>query len=256
MPLFLALALAAGAHAAPAPATDQEAWNLAVQVSDQLQPSEKLLTLMKKMVGAARAAERAVEAFQIPGPGWGTTSLIVSLEEGAELGEVMGPFAEDLKGMDIQKYSFGNSGVIKWENPVNVRALQRLVEKRPGVKSASLNSMIGLSSSVSLQAKDGGYRMTYFAGSGDCPAGCIHKKFWKFRFDGEGNLIGQEVDDGGPKKPKAPGLGIMPAPGGGGPAVMPEVGPGLGLEVEPPEDPNADVEFPSPGRPGTYQPKR
>lgn len=257
-PMILALALAAGVTAAPI--TDQEAWNLAVQVTDQLQPSAKLQALAKKMVGAARAAEPAVADFGISGPGWSTTSIMIGLEGDATLASVMQPHAESLGITEMKKWSFGNSGVVKWKTPVNVPALAKLLEKRPGVEYASLDSIIGMSASVSLRAKDGGYALTYFQGSGDCPAGCIHKKFWTFLFDGKGHLIGQEVDGGGPKKgkrpglPGGPGLGVMPGPGG--PAVMPEVGPGSGLGVEPPEDPNEDVEFPAPGRPGTYRPKR
>lgn len=246
-PLTLALALAAAAPtwAAPTPATEQEGWNLAVQVSDRLQPEEKLRVLAMKMLDAARGAERAVEGQAAGGPGWSTTQVMVKLEDGAQIAKVMAPFAEDLEGVETKPFTFGNLVLVKWERPCNVPALKRLLEKRPGVESVSLDSMIGISSSVSLAAKDGGYLLTFFQGSGDCPAGCIDKKFWKFRFDGAGKLLGQEVDEGGPRRGKpGPGLGILPAPGGG-PAVMPELG------LEPPEDPNQDLDFPAPARPGT-----
>lgn len=259
LPKFLALALAlaaSAAAAAPAPATDQEAWNLAVQVSDRLQPSDKLKALAKKMIAGARGAERAIESMPVGSPPWSTTSLLVSLEEGAEPAEVMAPFAAELGPSELKRYSFGTSGVLRWERPANAPALVKMLTKRLGVKSATLDSLIGISSSVSLEAVDGGYRMTFFQGSGDCPAGCINKSFWRFLFDGQGNLIGQEIDGDGPRQGgpgTVPGLGVMPAPGPPGqggrkmPEFLPEVG--AGLDLEPPEDPNADVSFPAPGRP-------
>lgn len=48
--------------------------------------------------------------------------------------------------------------------------------------------LIGQSAWVDVTARDGGFELTFFRGSGDCPAGCIDRMYAKFVVHADGTV--------------------------------------------------------------------
>jgi hypothetical protein len=69
-------------------------------------------------------------------------------------------------------------------------------------------------------ATDGGFRVAYEVGWGDCPAGCIERHQWTYDVSSDGNV--QLVEESGPPVPEGvPGAGASGIGSGGGGGILP-----------------------------------
>ncbi len=102
-------------------------------------------------------------------------------------------------------FQIGNSlyGTLETDVALNPTALIHLFEVIPGVNFAELDGVFGDGDNIQLQETlTGDVEMTYTVAWGDCPAGCIFERNWKFlvktgcgvQFLGvSGNALTQEI---------------------------------------------------------------
>lgn len=88
--------------------------------------------------------------------------------------------------------------VLEFSKPYNPEILAKRLEKELGIPNASPDGVIGGSSGITMTGGPSG-KNTYvlFKGSGDCPAGCINKKYYTFTVDPQENveLLEERGDD-------------------------------------------------------------
>lgn len=246
LPLLLAAIPGGGVRAS------EEGARLAMQISDAPRPPEELVEKTSALLEAVRAREPAVAKIGVPLP-WSPSTLILTLAgDGASI-DVSNPAATGHAGLDrlhrrfpvrsIDRL-FGKVLILRFEEEWNMPALARLYGALDGVKSATTDGVIGASSGVTLRRKEPGYVLSFWAGSGDCPAGCIDTTTWSFAVRPDLTLIGPVDEDAREERerPGSPGLGIgIGGPGFGGPPRPRDPAPGPG--------PDLDVDFSSSPRP-------
>lgn len=101
-----------------------------------------------------------------------------------------------------EAYSFGPQPLVVIEagRPLNTAALARLLEPLPGVRYAESVGSGGDGDDIRAVRSDGGWRLDFSVGYGDCPAGCIHRRVWRFRVGAAGNatFLGSSGDPAPP----------------------------------------------------------
>jgi hypothetical protein len=70
--------------------------------------------------------------------------------------------------------------------PLNTIALAKEFGPIAGVRWSEPNGYVGDGDDIRVEARDGGWRLSYSVGSGDCPAGCIARTSWHFQVDAGG----------------------------------------------------------------------
>jgi hypothetical protein len=93
-------------------------------------------------------------------------------------------------GLVLRRYypwSSGHAAILGATRPLNVVALEPLFARIAGVRFAESNDVFGGSHDVMAEPDgSGGWRLTYSLGYGDCPAGCINRRFWTFQVSATG----------------------------------------------------------------------
>lgn len=82
-----------------------------------------------------------------------------------------------------KSYSFLGSKFFIWVDaaqPLNTTALAKRFENAPGIISVNPASPIGDGNDIVYQSTNNNVELTYTVGWGDCPAGCIFDRNWKF----------------------------------------------------------------------------
>lgn len=76
--------------------------------------------------------------------------------------------------------------------PLNVNALAPLFRGIPGVRYSDPNGAGGDGNDIAGSIEPSRVRLDYSVGSGDCPAGCINRRFYRFavNFDGTVEYLG------------------------------------------------------------------
>lgn len=75
---------------------------------------------------------------------------------------------------------------------LNVAALAPRFGAVPGVRSSQPNGAVGDGNDIDGSIEESRVRLDYSVGSGDCPAGCISRRFYRFgvQFDGTVEYLG------------------------------------------------------------------
>jgi len=74
------------------------------------------------------------------------------------------------------------------ERPVFVPGLARLFGPLDRVRYAEPNGLVGDGNDLAATREADAVVLAYSVGSGDCPAGCIHRRFWRFRVFDDGRV--------------------------------------------------------------------
>ena len=72
--------------------------------------------------------------------------------------------------------------------PLNIVALTRRFSIVDGVGYAEPNGMCCDGSDLTIQAENGHWRLEYSLGWGDCPSGCINRRYWTFSVSRDGTV--------------------------------------------------------------------
>lgn len=70
--------------------------------------------------------------------------------------------------------------VLRAEQALNTAALAAKFTRIPEVRYAEPNGVGGDGNRITAEERDAAWRLTYSVGYGDCPAGCIARRFWAF----------------------------------------------------------------------------
>ena len=81
-------------------------------------------------------------------------------------------------------YPWADSGRLRSDEPVNTVALARQFESVAGVRYAEPGVFGGDGDDVEAVRVEGGWRLDFSRGTGDCLAGCIQRTHWTFRVVG------------------------------------------------------------------------
>ena len=69
---------------------------------------------------------------------------------------------------------------------LNIDALAPLLSNVKGVKYSSPNGMFGDGNDIEGTVEESRVVLAYSVGSGDCPAGCINRRYYRFAIDPTG----------------------------------------------------------------------
>jgi hypothetical protein len=72
--------------------------------------------------------------------------------------------------------------------PVNIGALAARFRGIVGVRFAQPNNMFGDGNDIEGSIEGSRVRLDYSVGSGDCPAGCINRRFYRFAVQSDGTV--------------------------------------------------------------------
>jgi hypothetical protein len=101
-------------------------------------------------------------------------------------------------------WSSGHAALLRATRPLNVVALEPLFARIAGVRYAESNDVMGGSHDIAAEWDgSGGWRLTYSLGYGDCPAGCISRRFWTFHVSATG-VVTYLGSRGSPPPPALP----------------------------------------------------
>lgn len=95
----------------------------------------------------------------------------------------------DLHLRSYHSWSFGHAVVLKANRDLNIHALIKKFEPIGGVRYAEPNSWGGDGNNIHAEWSDPfTLKLTYSLGYGDCPAGCINRRFWEFEVSTTGEV--------------------------------------------------------------------
>lgn len=83
--------------------------------------------------------------------------------------------------------SFGHLVTLFSPKTINIAALAERFALIDGVRWASSQEIIGDGNDIAAEG-DTGLDLRYSVGYGDCPSGCIHRHWWRFRVGGDGTV--------------------------------------------------------------------
>jgi hypothetical protein len=92
-------------------------------------------------------------------------------------------------GISVRQYyrwSIGDVALLRTSRPLNMAALAARFATMPGVIWAEPNGYGGDGNDIRARPENGGWRLEYSVGFGDCPAGCIGRHVWTFAVDSTG----------------------------------------------------------------------
>lgn len=94
-------------------------------------------------------------------------------------------------GLTVRVYyewTIGDYALLRAAEPLNAAALADRFESIPGVLAADPNGWGGDGNDIRATVRDGGWRLDYSVGFGDCPSGCIHRHTWSFAVGADGEV--------------------------------------------------------------------
>ena len=109
----------------------------------------------------------------------------------AETGEPAVDSLVTAYGLSIEafhEWSIGDYAVVRSDRPLNAAALAARFSTVPGVLFAEPSGVGGDGNDIRARPLEDAWRLDFSIGSGDCPAGCIHRETWSFRVDGDGRV--------------------------------------------------------------------
>ena len=176
---------------------DLEAVHLTYQVHRSLLPKIEYYNRIRNEVAAIRSAYPDMKDVDNRPP-WVageamvefTTQAMDQIRAGeyhgldsieSELGEIK---------LDTNLFRFG-WGKLTFDEPYHAGVLSEIVITAEGITDASLNHYIGDGNSITVAWP----HYIFSFGWGDCPAGCIHRHFWKFYVDEDTVQLVQEYGD-------------------------------------------------------------
>ena len=93
-----------------------------------------------------------------------------------------------LRVKDFKESGMGTWGVVQTPKYVNTKDLAFILSRIDGIKSAEPNSMAGDGNNIEWGSEGKNHMALKFSkGEGDCPSGCINRKYWIFYVQ-EGNI--------------------------------------------------------------------
>lgn len=84
--------------------------------------------------------------------------------------------------------SYGKTVILGTGTPLNTVALSRRFGAVEGVRYAGPDGFIGDGDNIEARRDGDAWVLTFSAGSGDCQAGCINRKYWTFRIYDDGDV--------------------------------------------------------------------
>lgn len=87
----------------------------------------------------------------------------------------------DMSVVRFYDWSIGEYVLLRTGRPVYAAALGQLFERIDGIMHAEENGVAGDGADIRARIQDGGWRLDYSIGFGDCPSGCIERHTWSFR---------------------------------------------------------------------------
>lgn len=99
----------------------------------------------------------------------------------------------------------------------NVAALCQALNKTDSVRYAEPNAMAGDGDEISAKVFNSFTELIYSSGWGDCPAGCIYRRFWKFRVYNDCSVefvesYGDKMENTGLHETGFPNISLFPNP--------------------------------------------
>jgi hypothetical protein len=82
----------------------------------------------------------------------------------------------------------GAYAVISTAEAVNTYELAKLFVGIKGVRNAAPEISMGEGQDINVTRKNGNYQYAFMKGAGDCPTGCMYKKYWNFSIDKRGRV--------------------------------------------------------------------
>lgn len=89
-------------------------------------------------------------------------------------------------------------------DPLNIAALAGLFRRIAGVRFAASNSTIGAAKEIAGSVEESRILLDYSVGYGDCPAGCINRRFYHFAVRDDGTVEYLGASGSGPPVPGQP----------------------------------------------------
>jgi hypothetical protein len=92
-------------------------------------------------------------------------------------------------GISVRQYyrwSIGDVALLRMSRPLNMAALAARFATVAGVIWAEPNGYVGDGNDIRARPANGGWRLEYSVGFGDCPAGCTGRRVWSFAVDSTG----------------------------------------------------------------------
>lgn len=104
----------------------------------------------------------------------------------AQVDELMERYSLELDGY----YSWPDLqlAVLRSQKPLNILALGRSFGKVSGVIYAEPNGVMGDGNNITASIQPEFLRCVFSVGYGDCPAGCIARRFWEFQVGYDGKV--------------------------------------------------------------------
>lgn len=92
---------------------------------------------------------------------------------------------------EIDNFFFNFFQVVKidFSQPINQKALARILDTIPGVVYAEQDQTIGDGGWILYDMQDGIRQISFSAGLGDCQAGCLYRIFWGFDIYPDCNVV-------------------------------------------------------------------
>ena len=78
--------------------------------------------------------------------------------------------------------------ILHTEQPINTLALAVEFTDIEGVRYAEPSALAGAGDSIDVTSLDDAVELVYSKGFGDCPAGCINRRYWRFRVAVDGSV--------------------------------------------------------------------
>lgn len=95
----------------------------------------------------------------------------------------------DISVVRFYDWDIGQYVVLRTGRAVYVAALGRMLERIDGIIHAEENGVGGDGADIRARLQDGGWRLDYSFGFGDCPAGCIERHTWSFHVTEAGAVV-------------------------------------------------------------------
>jgi len=179
------------------------------EASDQVElPNELLNALYSALIHVYRATDLAardtvVDMFDIHVMHtWAIRSLIVAVDStkawteawrngerltgNEQIDQLMETY--DLELDEYYDFPWGPLVTLKSIRPLNMAALARRFAAINGVRYSEPNGGAGDGSNITARTEGTCWRLEYSLGWGDCPAGCIARRFWAFEVDHKGRV--------------------------------------------------------------------
>jgi hypothetical protein len=97
----------------------------------------------------------------------------------------------DLSLTAYYQWSWGDAGELQSSAPLNIAALAIPFRGIAGVRDAEPDEGVGDGNDITAAASGAAWQLTYSLGCGDCPSGCIARRYWGFQIDRVGGVTYQ-----------------------------------------------------------------